>query len=193
MRIFIEMRRQFIQMRSGLFLRAVVSFIGCQLISAGLLLSQQEDPAEKLLREIGQAVGAMPLQGLKDCSVVIETLNEEGVRAGLNERTLQRDVEGRLRGLGIRAVNADFSGRPYIYLKVHVSTLAGAGHIFFASLELHEMVTPKRDQSIVLGATTWHRIIQSGAAKNGLASKVSQALSVLFDDFRKDYSQVNTP
>ena len=72
-------------MRSGLFLRAVVSFIGCQLISAGLLLSQQEDPAEKLLREIGQAVGAMPLQGLKDCRAVIENLNEEGVRAGLND------------------------------------------------------------------------------------------------------------
>jgi hypothetical protein len=126
------------------------------------------------------------------CGVLVENLNQDGIRGGLNERNLQRDAEAKLRGLGITVLApAATADKPYIYVNVLVSKISGAGYIFAVSLALHEYVRPERDKTLSLSATTWERTTQSGADQNSLPPKVARGLSLLFEEFRKDYELVN--
>jgi hypothetical protein len=134
----------------------------------------------------------MPLQGIKDCGVLVENLNEEAIGGGLNERTLQREVSAKLSAIGLRTGDANASPNPYIYVNVLVSKIATAGYVFAVRLELHEQVIPVRDKAVLFFGTTWQRMTQSTAGRDGLALKVTEALSVLLDEFRKDYSSVNS-
>jgi hypothetical protein len=55
-------------------------------------------------------------------------------------------------------------------------------------LELRELVTPERDKEALSLATTWRQFGTGGADNNGLPSKVADVLSLVLEDFRKDYS-----
>lgn len=137
-------------------------------------------------------LAAMPLQGIKDCGILVENLNEEAIKGGLNERKLQSEVSAKLGAIGVRTENVNASSNPNIYVNVLVSTISNAGYFFSVTLELHEQVSPVRDKAVVFSGTTWHRLAQSTADRNSLPLKVAGALSALLDEFRKDYFLVNS-
>jgi hypothetical protein len=161
----------------------------CLLLSLGTLVGQQEDRAQQLIDKIATKLAAMPLQRLKESGVLVEGLSEEAIRGGLNERKLQREVEAKLRSIGLRIVDSH-TAQPYMYINVLASRISTI-YVFTITLELHEQVIPVRDQSMLYGGTTWHRAVQSTAAQDGLPPKVIEGLSLLLNEFKEAYLLVN--
>jgi hypothetical protein len=168
--------------------RALI-LVGFSLLGVGSVFAQQND---QLLGKMAAKLAAMPLQGIKDCGILIENLDEVAIRGGLNERNLQREVSAKLDAIGLRAGDANAFSNPYIYVNVLVDKIPRAGYAFSVSLELTEQVIPVRDKAILFSGVTWRHKALNTAGLDNLSSKVSQALSVLLDEFRRDYVSVNS-
>ena len=98
---------------------------------------------------LGQSRGkteARSLQALKDCAIVVDDLNEDATRGGLNERNLRREVAAKLSAIGIHTGNAPSLSSPFLRVSVLVTRLPNAGYVFAVALELRELVVPERDK-----------------------------------------------
>src|ERR1700730_16024422 len=93
--------------------------VGLPLLGIGSAFAQQ-DHTEQLLRKAAAKLAAMPLQGMQDCGVVVENMNQESISGGLKERNLQREVSAKLSTIGLKTGDAVATSNPYIYVNVLV-------------------------------------------------------------------------
>ena len=154
-----------------------------------VVFAQQDDHRQQLAGRLA----AMPLQGIKDCGILVENLNADAISGGLNERNLQRQLSERLSAIGVRTgdLKAYSPTAPYLYLSVLVSKFSTAGYAFSISLELHELVIPVRDRTAVFSGTTWQGERVAAVGRNALSSTITRTLTALVEEFRKDHSSVN--
>ena len=138
------------------------------------------------------------LKGLKGVEVLVERLDAEAERVGLNETTIQTDVELMLRQAGIRvltpAESLESPGRAWLYVSpalLRIST--GEACVYTITVELRQDVRLERDLSIeAFGATTWNARRRLGIVPTAsFAPKVRDSLKDLVDQFINAYLSVN--
>lgn len=101
------------------------------------------------------------LKGLKGVYVLVESLQAEAERSGLNQTSIQTDVELKLRQAGItvltEAEGHAAPGGPTLYINVNTqSSRSGSLYAFSIDVELKQDVLLDRDPSIRLpGVATW--------------------------------------
>jgi hypothetical protein len=138
------------------------------------------------------------LKGLKGVHVAVENLSAEVERDGLNETSIQTDVELKLRQAGIRVLTAAemfaAPGRPILFINVNPKSDArgvGVLYAFFIDVELRQSVQLDRDPSIWPGtAATWN-VASIGTVGRSNLRELRDIIKDQVDQFINAYLSVN--
>lgn len=133
------------------------------------------------------------LKGLRGLSVLVEALETEVERNGLNKASIQTDVELKLRQAGIAVLTEAGShaapGEPFLY--VNVSTSGGPLYAYSIEVEFRQTVRLDRDPSIkIFGATTWS-VGGGGAVGQHSLRDIRDGIEDYVDGFINAYLSVN--
>ena len=133
------------------------------------------------------------LKGLKGVYVLVEPLEAEVERDGLNQTSIQTDVELRLRQAGIKvlteAERLAAPGTPFLYVLVNAKS--GSPYAFSINVELCQDVRLDRDPSMqISGATTWSVTAVGTVGRNNLRD-IRDMVKDYVDRFINAYLSVN--
>ena len=152
-----------------------------------------------LMSLIGEAYGqGIPsekesLKGIKALRVVVEDLKPEIENDGLLKRTIQTDVELKLRLAGIKVIdNSDLNeGNSFIYVNANI--LKSSNNNFYTyniSVNLKQDVFLARNNKLCFGVITWNS--QSiGLIDKGELPEIRQDIKDHMDVFINDYLEMN--
>ena len=113
-----------------------------------------------------QSYSMSTLQDLPSVAVTVRAITPDGVRFGVVEATLVKNVSDVLAAAGVKVVPpaeaADASDLPAVEITALVSKLSATGHIYTLRLALTEVVVLKRKTKnlIDLPAVTWEKEAQ---------------------------------
>jgi hypothetical protein len=150
---------------------------------AALLLIVAAVSGQTTGTDIAKIMVVRPLRGLTTCGVSIEDLDEEAIRAGLNERVLQRAVTTQLNGLGVQTPDNWPLDGPQVSVHIPVIKIGSDRYAFSIFMELRAL----RGDFV----TTWRQFSMGAADKNGLPSTVMKTLLLVLNDFKQDYKLAN--
>ncbi len=133
------------------------------------------------------------LKGLKGVYVLIEPLQADVERGGLNKTSIQTDVELKLRQAGITVLTeAEMLaalGHPTLY--INVNTHSGPMYAFSIRVELCQDVRLDRDPSLQLSdATTWSVGAVGTVGRNNFRD-IRDHIKDSVDEFINAYLSVN--
>jgi hypothetical protein len=132
------------------------------------------------------------LKGLKGVEVVVESLKAEAERDGLDETSIQTDVELKLRLAGIAVLTKEerlaAPGTPFLY--INVNTQSGSLYAYSISVQLEQDVRLDRDPSTRISATTWSVTSVGTVGRNNLRD-VRDSIKDIVDIFINAYLSVN--
>jgi hypothetical protein len=137
------------------------------------------------------------LKGLKEIKVLVEDLDAEPERDGLNKTAIQTDVELKLRQAAIRvltrAESLETPGAPYLYINVHpMLSTTGKLYVWSITVELRQSVRLERDPNIrVFYATTWSAARVLGIVPRADLRTVREDIKDPVDEFINVYLAVN--
>jgi hypothetical protein len=134
---------------------------------------------------------AATLRDLSTVAVTIENLAESTKKLGLNQESLQTDVELRLRLAGLNVVQSVTAaqGGCYLYVNVNAHETSGGAYAVAIRVELKQTAILQRNRSITAyGATTWHRATVGVTTR---AQTVRDEVKDLTDHFLNDWLSVN--
>jgi hypothetical protein len=131
------------------------------------------------------------LVGLRGVEVIVENMQPEADRRGLNRNQIQTDVELRLRKAGVRVLTEDemwnTPGMPTLI--VNVNTVFGTGICAYSvHVELTEKV--KLDRGFSVSGAIWE-IGMIGAIGTGDMRKIREYVGDMVDKFINDYLAAN--
>lgn len=143
--------------------------------------------------------GRESLEGMGGVRVLVEGIDSEVEKEGLEEGQLQTDVEQRLQKAGIEVLTHDewleTPGGQYLYVSVNALPEPRTdGYAYFIRVELRQDVHLARDPALkAIGATTWRqsRVGLVGAA--AMPGKIRSSVGELVDAFGGDYRAANKP
>jgi hypothetical protein len=131
------------------------------------------------------------LKGLKAIYVLVEPLNKDIIKDGLNTETIKTDVEEKLRLAGIRILSrADFVkelGYPYLYVNANALKLQRGGYVYNIDVALMQAVILERF-FVRLQAQTWSRE-DLGATPR--LDTIRDSVKILVDLFINAYRSAN--
>ena len=157
------------------------------------MLSFVASPVVALNSEMNRA----SLRGLTGVKVLVEDLAPEVEQAGLAKEPLQKAVEEKLRGAGIKVLTRDEAaltpGEPHLYVNVNVTLSKGEGVMCSYSIDiaLIQNVTLMRDPGQATYAVTWSTGGVGLIGKKSL-SELQESVEGLVDIFVKAYNGVNS-
>jgi len=133
------------------------------------------------------------LKGLKGVYVLVEPLEAEVERDGLNQTSIQTDVELRLRQAGIKVLTEGerlaAPGSPFLYVLVNAKS--GSPYAFSIDVEFCQGVRLDRDPSMqIIGATTWSVRAVGTAGRENLRN-IRDFIKDYVDQFINAYLSVN--
>lgn len=138
---------------------------------------------------LAQGSGAI-LKGLGPISVVVQDIDPEAVREDFNVSVLKNDVELELRKAGIRIVDrselTDASGRPYLFVVIHLVKGTLNTYSYHAELRFHQNASLTRNPDVILSVPTWSRSVTGMERANRMMSvrdKVKEMLMVYINDY----------
>lgn len=149
------------------------------LVAAGAATGQSDSEATR-----------RSLKGLEGVRVLVESLSAEAERDGLNETTIQTDVELKLRQAGIRVLTKETG--PYLYISVNASLQTDFRLYAFAiSVEFNQSVRLDRDPDVwIPGAVTW-RVGGVGSVGQFKLRQLRDSIRDYVDQFINAYLSVN--
>ena len=99
------------------------------------------------------------LAGLTGVYVLVEHIDDDAQRDGLDTLQVRTDVEVKLRQAGIRVLSEEemlaTAGVPYLYINIQTAKNRLSVYAFSVRIELHEAATLIRKSSMRVLATTW--------------------------------------
>jgi hypothetical protein len=136
------------------------------------------------------------LQGLKGVRVLVEDLTSEVEGEGLAKSVLQKEIEDRLRGAGIRVLTQEEApqtpGEPYLYVNVNVTLSKGEEEACSYSIDLAliQNVTLIRNPRQTTYAITWSTGGMGLIGKKSLKD-LKESVREIVDLFVKAFMSVN--
>lgn len=132
------------------------------------------------------------LKGLKGVHVLVESLKEDIVKAGLNKETIQTDVELKLRLAGIPVLTreecVEEPGSPYLYVIAGVLKSELCGYIVKLDVEVKQEVRLVRSPAIQKDAATWS---VGGFGRTSDLKGIRECIKDQVDIFINAYLSVN--
>jgi hypothetical protein len=133
------------------------------------------------------------LKGLPGVYGVVEELADPVTQDGLNKQDIQTDVELKLRLAGVKVLTEKehlaIPGMPDLYVRV-TPLFRDNLYAFWIEVDLEQNILLQRDQTIVVGATTWSEARIGMIGKNRL-SEIRNDIKDLIDKFLNAYFSVN--
>lgn len=133
----------------------------------------------------GQEQGT--LVGLTGIRVVVEEPDDDAEHEGLTQSALQRELESRLKGAGIRLLSdrewQAAPGRPSLKLDVTIKSRAREPRLFLVELEVEQDVRLVRDAARGGRAATWSATPRLGVLPASAVAPVFQAVREAVDEF----------
>jgi hypothetical protein len=130
------------------------------------------------------------LRGLGPIAVVVQDIDPEAVREDFNVSVIKNDVELELRKAGIRVVDrselTDASGRPYLFVVIHLVKGTLNTYSYHAELRFHQNASLTRSPDVILSVPTWSRSVTGMERANRMMSvrdKVKEMLMVYINDY----------
>ena len=136
------------------------------------------------------------LQGLQGVRVLVEDLTSEMEGEGVTQKTMQKEIETRLQGAGIRVLTQEEAtqtpGEPYLYVNVNVTLSKGVEEACSYSIDLAliQNVTLVRNPRQTTYAITWSTGGVGLIGKKSLKDLKESVLEVA-DLFIKAFMSVN--
>jgi|SRR6266850_3714055 len=135
------------------------------------------------------SLGKESLKGLGSVRVLIEDLNPDLVKVGIDKDRLQQDVELRLRRSGIKVVSPA-AASPYLYIIIASTRIGNTPTVAFSiHVTLRQRVSLERNLSIKMFADTWRGSIVIAANSN--LTQIRDTLADAVDTFINDYLAEN--
>jgi hypothetical protein len=138
---------------------------------------------------IAQSSGAI-FRGIGPVAVVIQDIDPEAVREDFNVSILKNDVEVELRKAGIRVVDrselTDASGRPYVFVIIHLVKGSLNTFNYHAELRFHQNASLTRNPDVILSVPTWSRSVTGMERANRMINvrdKVREMLMVFINEY----------
>lgn len=138
---------------------------------------------------VAQSSGAI-FRGLGPIAVVIQDIDPEAVREDFNVSVLKNDVEVELRKAGIRVVDrselTDASGRPYLFVVIHLVKGSLNTFNYHAELRFHQNASLTRNPDVILSVPTWSRSVTGMERANRMTNvrdKVREMLMVYINEY----------
>ena len=136
--------------------------------------------------------GKDTLRKLPGLEVLVEPLEPDLERSGINARTIGADVIGQLRASGITVypnqVQNPSPAKAYLYLQVSGLPLEGRGYAIAVQTHLRQSVRSLATESTIVNAMTWDRAIVFVAPPVGAAAAVRQEVQRLVEAFVRDWT-----
>jgi len=184
----------------------ILSFVSVAVIAIvwpvvqGAVTTTESTQKNKDIPELTSITQEGTLKGIKSIYVAVENLKPEAERHGLTKKSLQTDIELRLRKYGIKVVSEDqWMASSFqellecgkLYLNVDVSLREEVGLFAYAiSFELIQPVLLARSPKMLCWATTWEEgWLGTGGLDNFKSIRESVAEKV--DNFINAYLAAN--
>ena len=139
--------------------------------------------------------GRKTLKGLQGVAVIVEKVPPEAEHDGLHGRTLQADVEARLRQANIRVLTLAQAlaspGAPTLYVHIQAAALEPHAYAVMLRLELIQAVSLMRDAATIVPAATWHSSGIIGTIDATELRIVRQETQKQADEFINAYKAMN--
>lgn len=136
------------------------------------------------------------LRGLKGICVSVDKMPPALAAAGISEKAVRADIEGRLKHAGIAVVPAEaFTGdRNLGKLAFHVAVMPAAALLaYFVNVDLYQNMELCRGEAPVeTEGATWQKT-NGGLVGTAMADLVRAAMTERADSFISDYAEANAP
>jgi hypothetical protein len=134
------------------------------------------------------------LVGLTGVHVVVHDMGGEGERAGLRLRSLQAELEERLRKAGLRALGANEAlkspSRPTLELRLKL-VRSPELYVYSVDLALRQQIQLARNRTIESFAVTWSEPPEVGAVELARVSVVRDAIRAKVEQFVSAWQAAN--
>lgn len=145
---------------------------------------------------ISQAWGEKEsLKGLEGVGVLVEDMQENAMRVGLNRTQIITDVELRLRMAGIKVLTREERyaqpGSPYLYVQVNSIYLESIEHLAYTVRVLLDQDVSLTHNNTQFRGATWKEGMIGNVHKYDAKEVVRDAVKDLIDKFINDYLAVN--
>ena len=135
------------------------------------------------------------LQGLKGVDVLVEFLEPDIEKDGLNRSSIKTDVELKLRMAGIKVLTREEKfkepGMPYLYVNVNAVKRENEFYVYYIIVELKQGVSLMRDPKIFNLATTWEANGIIGIVYVNDVNSLRDTVKDRVDKFINDYLEMN--
>lgn len=138
----------------------------------------------------------MSLAQIKTLYTFVQGLNEQTQKAGLNQRQIQAQIEGKLASLNIKVVSEQQGikepGSPVLYVNISaVKRQSGNAFVFHIDLGILQKVTLVRQPQMGTMAITWNKGRLGFCDASELAGSVKDSIEYLMNKFVEDYKLAN--
>lgn len=138
------------------------------------------------------------LAGIQGVGVIVEELQPNvqkyAAKSGLTKMQLQKDIEQKLRGGGIRVVAGgdwiNTPGKPMLYVNVNTHETEKYWYAYNIKVELRQMASLEVNPKVRTLASTWS-MTMTGVANIGNLNIIRGDLGVLMGRFVQAYHAVN--
>lgn len=138
------------------------------------------------------------LTGIKVLCVSIQGVTEELKRIGLSAEQIEKDVEEKLKEIGIKVVLEEeaekLAGKPSLYVNISAHKRERvAAFMFHVDVGVLQEVGLVRDPKIQIMSITWIKGRTGECPSRGFVKATREAVGYLMDEFCKDYRRANPP
>jgi hypothetical protein len=143
-------------------------------------------------------VTRLTLTGIQGVHVIVEemqpNIQKYAVKPGLTKEQLQKDVEVRLREMGIKVLSKDewmkTPGKPVLYISVNTHESERYWYAYDIKVELQQVVKMEANPKVNTLAATWS-LNMTGMTNIGSLNIIKGDIEVLMGRFRQAYWAVN--
>ena len=133
------------------------------------------------------------LAGISGMNLMIGTLADEALEAGLSREQLKADAEEKL---GLAQIKVDPKYKPYVYVSINSAFPKSAsgqemGYIAIAKVEFNQEAYIL-ENSHRMYAPTWERTVFIWGSRSGFQDDARKSVGNLMDLFIKDYLEANS-
>lgn len=133
------------------------------------------------------------LKGLPGVYVLVNGISDEAEKDGLSELMIRKDVELKLRIVGIKVYSKDeYDKYPDAALNIQISTYCSLNtYAYHIRADVYETVQLNRDPSIRIVAPTWRSPITIGMINKENLSELRDSILDLVDFFVNEFLALN--
>ncbi len=136
------------------------------------------------------------LAGIKTVCVSVVGVTDEVKKVGLSAEQIEKDVEEKLKEIGIKVVSEEdaekLPGKPSLYVNISARKRERvAAFMFHTDVGVLQEVELVRDPMIRIMSITWTKGRIGECPSRGLVKAMDETINYLMEEFCKDYRKAN--